>query len=125
MVSGAVELPALGHLLTVTSPFLAQGNLVAVKRVNRKRIELTREVLFELKHVMWGVRPWPGGESGDTGVWRDCRETQERMGTVALGWAFARVGGTGGVEDGRRDPGGVLAEDPQGVLLDGLRKQRR
>lgn len=33
-------------------PFLTQGNLVAVKRVNRKRIELTRKVLFELKHVM-------------------------------------------------------------------------
>ncbi|KAB1260898.1 Atrial natriuretic peptide receptor 1 [Camelus dromedarius] len=29
---------------------LSGGNLVAVKRVNRKRIELTREVLFELKH---------------------------------------------------------------------------
>ncbi|MBV97365.1 Atrial natriuretic peptide receptor 1, partial [Eschrichtius robustus] len=28
-----------------------KGNLVAVKRVNRKRIELTREVLFELKHM--------------------------------------------------------------------------
>ncbi|XP_030680337.1 atrial natriuretic peptide receptor 1 isoform X1 [Nomascus leucogenys] len=28
-----------------------KGNLVAVKRVNRKRIELTRKVLFELKHM--------------------------------------------------------------------------
>ena len=28
-----------------------QGNLVAVKHLNRKRIELTRKVLFELKHV--------------------------------------------------------------------------
>lgn len=41
-----------GHTLHDESPFLAQGNLVAVKRVNRKRIELTRKVLFELKHVM-------------------------------------------------------------------------
>lgn len=41
-----------GRTLHNTSPFLAQGNLVAVKRVNRKRIELTRKVLFELKHVM-------------------------------------------------------------------------
>ncbi|XP_027469601.1 atrial natriuretic peptide receptor 1 isoform X3 [Zalophus californianus] len=30
---------------------LSGGNLVAVKRVNRKRIELTRKVLFELKHM--------------------------------------------------------------------------
>ncbi|XP_055479383.1 atrial natriuretic peptide receptor 1 isoform X2 [Psammomys obesus] len=28
-----------------------KGNLVAVKHVNRKRIELTRKVLFELKHM--------------------------------------------------------------------------
>lgn len=41
-----------GHLLNNKFPFLAQGNLVAVKRVNRKRIELTRKVLFELKHVI-------------------------------------------------------------------------
>lgn len=29
----------------------SQGNLVAIKYINRKRIELTRNVLFELKHV--------------------------------------------------------------------------
>ncbi len=28
-----------------------QGNIVALKYINRKRIELTRKVLFELKHV--------------------------------------------------------------------------
>lgn len=28
-----------------------QGNLVAIKYINKKRIELTRNVLFELKHV--------------------------------------------------------------------------
>ncbi|KAJ3605011.1 hypothetical protein NHX12_027062 [Muraenolepis orangiensis] len=30
---------------------LSQGNLVAIKHVNKKRIELTRQVLFELKHM--------------------------------------------------------------------------
>ncbi|XP_075763065.1 atrial natriuretic peptide receptor 1 isoform X2 [Pelodiscus sinensis] len=30
---------------------LSLGNMVAVKHVNRKRIELTRKVLFELKHM--------------------------------------------------------------------------
>lgn len=29
----------------------SQGNLVAIKHVNKKRIELTRQVLMELKHV--------------------------------------------------------------------------
>lgn len=29
----------------------SQGNLVAIKHVNKKRIELTRQVLLELKHV--------------------------------------------------------------------------
>jgi hypothetical protein len=28
-----------------------QANIVAIKYINRKRIELTRNVLFELKHV--------------------------------------------------------------------------
>lgn len=28
-----------------------QGNIVAIKYINKKRIELTRKVLFELKHV--------------------------------------------------------------------------
>lgn len=28
-----------------------QGNLVAIKHMNKKRIDLTRQVLFELKHV--------------------------------------------------------------------------
>ncbi|XP_029086325.1 atrial natriuretic peptide receptor 1 isoform X1 [Monodon monoceros] len=47
-----------GSLLTTEGQFQIfaktayyKGNLVAVKRVNRKRIELTREVLFELKHM--------------------------------------------------------------------------
>ncbi|KAF3822884.1 hypothetical protein GH733_010320 [Mirounga leonina] len=46
-----------GSLLTTEGQFQVfaktayyKGNLVAVKRVNRKRIELTRKVLFELKH---------------------------------------------------------------------------
>lgn len=33
----------------------SQGNVVAIKHVNKKRIELTRQVLFELKHVSHGV----------------------------------------------------------------------
>uniref|UniRef100_A0A5F9CGL0 Guanylate cyclase n=1 Tax=Oryctolagus cuniculus TaxID=9986 RepID=A0A5F9CGL0_RABIT len=47
-----------GSLLTTEGQFQIfaktayyKGNLVAVKRVNRKRIELTRKVLFELKHM--------------------------------------------------------------------------
>lgn len=31
-----------------------QGNVVAIKHINKKRIELTRQVLFELKHVGLG-----------------------------------------------------------------------
>uniref|UniRef100_A0A493THN2 Guanylate cyclase n=1 Tax=Anas platyrhynchos platyrhynchos TaxID=8840 RepID=A0A493THN2_ANAPP len=31
-----------------------KGNVVAIKHVNKKRIELTRQVLFELKHVGFG-----------------------------------------------------------------------
>lgn len=44
-----------------------QGNIVAIKYTNKKRIELNRKVLFELKHVSvlrlsappptWNVRP--------------------------------------------------------------------
>ncbi|XP_023615076.1 atrial natriuretic peptide receptor 1 [Myotis lucifugus] len=47
-----------GSLLTTEGQFQVfaktayyKGNLVAVKSVNRKRIELTRKVLFELKHM--------------------------------------------------------------------------
>ncbi|XP_011379382.1 atrial natriuretic peptide receptor 1 [Pteropus vampyrus] len=47
-----------GSLLTTEGQFQVfaktayyKGNLVVVKRVNRKRIELTRRVLFELKHM--------------------------------------------------------------------------
>lgn len=53
---------------------------MAVKRVNRKRIELTREVLFELKHVMCGGREGGSGLGKNLGIrggwpteaaWRD------------------------------------------------------
>lgn len=40
---------------------------MAVKRVNRKRIELTRKVLFELKHVSEAARQWPRRGPRDTG----------------------------------------------------------
>lgn len=36
---------------------------MAVKSVNRKRIELTRKVLFELKHVMSGSEAVAGGST--------------------------------------------------------------
>ncbi|XP_026550057.1 atrial natriuretic peptide receptor 1-like, partial [Notechis scutatus] len=46
-----------GSLLTTEGQFQVyaktayyKGNLVAVKHMNRKRIDLTRDVLFELKH---------------------------------------------------------------------------
>ncbi|XP_009323138.1 PREDICTED: atrial natriuretic peptide receptor 2, partial [Pygoscelis adeliae] len=34
-----------------------KGNVVAIKHINKKRIELTRQVLFELKHVGLGSEP--------------------------------------------------------------------
>ncbi|XP_074837182.1 atrial natriuretic peptide receptor 1 isoform X2 [Carettochelys insculpta] len=47
-----------GSLLTTEGQFQVyaktayyKGNIVAVKHINRKRIELTRKVLFELKHM--------------------------------------------------------------------------
>lgn len=47
-----------GSLLTTEGQFQVyaktayyRGNIVAVKHINRKRIEITREVLFELKHM--------------------------------------------------------------------------
>ena len=55
------------------NPVSPQGNLVAVKHLNRKRIELTRKVLFELKHV-GGPRVtwWDGGaQPGVPWVGRD------------------------------------------------------
>lgn len=35
---------------------VVQGNIVAIKYINRKRVELNRKVLFELKHVSQLVR---------------------------------------------------------------------
>lgn len=44
-----------GRLTPLPRSSLAlQGNVVAIKHVNKKRIELTRQVLFELKHVCTG-----------------------------------------------------------------------
>lgn len=37
--------------LTFSLSLVPQGNVVAIKHINKKRIELTRQVLFELKHV--------------------------------------------------------------------------
>ncbi|KAM6999311.1 atrial natriuretic peptide receptor 1 [Melospiza melodia melodia] len=44
-------LTAEGQLQVYAKTAYYKGNLVAVKHVNRKRIELTRKVLFELKHM--------------------------------------------------------------------------
>lgn len=52
---------------------------MAVKRVNRKRIELTRKVLFELKHVMWGSEAAATG-----GSWEGDRVCQERNGPLRM-----------------------------------------
>lgn len=73
-----------GHLLSNKSPFPAQGNLVAVKRVNRKRIELTRKVLFELKHVIKGSKAvaWEGLGGYSKRVSQLIME-----GSIQLGWA--------------------------------------
>lgn len=47
------------------SSLALQGNVVAIKHVNKKRIELTRQVLFELKHVCTGGRAdYSGGLVG-------------------------------------------------------------
>ncbi|CAM5175142.1 unnamed protein product [Eretmochelys imbricata] len=56
-----------GSLLTTEGQFQVyaktayyKGNIVAVKHVNRKRIEMTRKVLFELKHIhgsCWAASP--------------------------------------------------------------------
>ncbi|PKK16584.1 hypothetical protein A306_00000192 [Columba livia] len=37
--------------LTFSLSLVPQGNVVAIKHINKKRIELTRQVLFELKHM--------------------------------------------------------------------------
>ncbi|KAK3572282.1 hypothetical protein QTP86_030272 [Hemibagrus guttatus] len=41
-----------GHFQVFAKTAYFKGNIVAIKFVNRKRIELTRKVLFELKHVL-------------------------------------------------------------------------
>ncbi|XP_029437485.1 atrial natriuretic peptide receptor 1 isoform X2 [Rhinatrema bivittatum] len=40
-----------GHFQVYAKTAYYKGNIVAVKHINRKRIELTRKVLFELKHA--------------------------------------------------------------------------
>lgn len=97
---------------------------MAVKRVNRKRIELTREVLFELKHVMCGGREavawgriWGYGEVGPQKQHGGTSEYPRK------GWALEPWEGplhfVSRITDGRRAPGDFL-----GAPLDGLRKQR-
>uniref|UniRef100_A0AAQ4QLT8 Guanylate cyclase n=1 Tax=Gasterosteus aculeatus aculeatus TaxID=481459 RepID=A0AAQ4QLT8_GASAC len=45
------ESPSKYHKRAGSRLTLSQGNLVAIKHVNKKRIELTRQVLLELKHM--------------------------------------------------------------------------
>uniref|UniRef100_A0A8C3IP23 Guanylate cyclase n=1 Tax=Chrysemys picta bellii TaxID=8478 RepID=A0A8C3IP23_CHRPI len=54
----SLRVPNYGSLLSTEGQFQIyaktayyKGNIVAVKHINRKRIELTRKVLFELKHI--------------------------------------------------------------------------
>lgn len=112
------------------SPFLVQGNLVAVKRVNRKRIELTRKVLFELKHVMWGIEAvtWGGVPRGHRGLANrtgygggdfglTCRPG---MGTCIL-WEVGRGERSCSTEDWRYPAGRSLLRPPSMPLgLEGL-----
>nr|XP_033780286.1 atrial natriuretic peptide receptor 1 [Geotrypetes seraphini] len=44
-------LTADGHFQMYAKTAYYKGNLVAVKHINQKRVELTRKVLFELKHA--------------------------------------------------------------------------
>lgn len=37
--------------------FFLQGNITAIKYISKKRIELTRNLLFELKHVSVSLLP--------------------------------------------------------------------
>ncbi|KYO34808.1 atrial natriuretic peptide receptor 2 [Alligator mississippiensis] len=45
-----------------------KGNVVAIKHVNKKRIELTRQILFELKHVGPGGCELPAKGAGGAGA---------------------------------------------------------
>lgn len=82
--AGLPATPDSLHSIFPYCPFV-QGNLVAIKLVNRKRIELTRKVLFELKHVMW---------AGGGGVPGRAHQSPE----VALIYG----GGVRDIKDGRR-----------------------
>ncbi|XP_057171362.1 atrial natriuretic peptide receptor 1 isoform X2 [Ursus arctos] len=89
-----------GSLLTTEGQFQVfaktayyKGNLVAVKRVNRKRIELTRKVLFELKHSTVPVgacsrplhTPWsPQGTCPTLIAQQDILENE----SITLDWMF-------------------------------------
>ncbi|CAG14881.1 unnamed protein product, partial [Tetraodon nigroviridis] len=72
------------NVVTATRPTCLpfQGNIVAIKYTNRKRVELNRKVLFELKHV--SERPgntWKHLETpGNTwGMWSHCQPVCVQM----------------------------------------------
>lgn len=64
--------------LTSSLSLVPQGNVVAIKHINKKRIELTRQVLFELKHV--GLRAELG--------WAPCLKMQGQS------WPCSGAGGS-------------------------------
>lgn len=47
------DFPSTPVVMVMASPTCLpfQGNIVAIKYTNKKRVELSRKVLFELKHV--------------------------------------------------------------------------
>lgn len=56
--------------------FVLQGNITAIKYINKKRIELTRKLLFELKHVSVPLLPpvlRDFGINNEMTVWRSGR----------------------------------------------------
>lgn len=72
--------------LTFSPSQTPQGNVVAIKHINKKRIELTRQVLFELKHVGLGSGlGWAacsGVQELVLGVWEGSRSSSSSPLTV-------------------------------------------
>lgn len=69
--------------LTFSPSQTPQGNVVAIKHINKKRIELTRQVLFELKHVGLGSglgwATFLGVQGLVLGVWEGSRSNSSRL----------------------------------------------
>lgn len=76
--------------LTFSPSQTSQGNVVAIKHINKKRIELTRQVLFELKHVGLGSGlGWTtclGVQGMVLGMWEDSGSSSSCLLTSRLSW---------------------------------------